>query len=205
MALADQKCIPRRMQPNETEAVQVQHPVVSLLGGWHIDEHQQQPGDRQQDEQVHRQQAQAERVGEAQGMLLDLGRLDMQQERVEERLRTLALGLGKRRGPVDGLVDVVTERARAQVVPDFRGLPVDRFVQAGQRAVGGRAAAAGAAGRDGCRRDGILERSWQRLSKRNPLTPTSGGTGSMTEPILLPQNWGLGAHSTPPCNSGRDR
>ena len=120
--------------------VQILHPAIGLLGRRHIDKHQQEAGNGQQGEQVQGKQAEAERVGKPEGVLFNLCRLDVQQKRVEERFRPFALGFRECGRPVDGLVDVVAEDTRVEVVPDFRGLPVNGFSQARDRPVFHRAA-----------------------------------------------------------------
>ncbi len=62
---------------------QVKHAVVGLRGRRHIIEHEQDAGDREDDEEEKADQPQAHGVSRPQGLLADTYRLDMQKEVAE--------------------------------------------------------------------------------------------------------------------------
>ena len=84
------------------------------VGGRPVEEHQEDAGDREQDEQEERQPAQAERVGQLQPVPLHLHRVQVVQHVVHRRERAVARGV---------LVALAEDRARPEDrLPDL-GLP----------------------------------------------------------------------------------
>ena len=74
-------------QAGRDDKLQILHDVVGLVRAGDVIEHEEHAGGAEDQEQVERNQSQPERVGGAQGMAMDLGRLDMEQKTGNHRLR----------------------------------------------------------------------------------------------------------------------
>ena len=98
-------------QPEGHFALDRQDVRIGLGRRRHVEEHQVDAGDRQDEEQEEAQAAQAERVGELDGVLPDANRVDVQEHVVHDRIRprplVVGVGLAEQRAPHDAPADAL--------------------------------------------------------------------------------------------------